>query len=231
MVNEPNNGKRDRTTLENCAPSLNSKRRRTELYENDGQSFKKLAHRDYTVGWVCALPIELAAAEAMFDELHEDLPPIQGDINTYKLGSINQHNVVIAVLPRNGYGTNNAAAVARDMERSFPSLRVRLMVGIGGGAPSQLDIRLGDVVVSDAVVQYDIGKVVQSGKFHPQGTLHRPPPELMTAVASLEATYRTKQGRVSRILDGVLERNLSMAEFTSRRETFPFTFHPCARCC
>ncbi|KAK1838827.1 ankryin repeat protein [Colletotrichum chrysophilum] len=35
------------------------------------------------------------------------------------------------------------------MLHSFPNMRIGLMVGIGGGAPSQKhDIRLGDVVVS-----------------------------------------------------------------------------------
>jgi hypothetical protein len=46
------------------------------------------------------------------------------------------------------------------------------MVGIGGGVPSKdVDIRLGDVVVSKptriygGVVQYDCGKAVSSGRF------------------------------------------------------------------
>ncbi|CAJ2504448.1 Uu.00g118420.m01.CDS01, partial [Anthostomella pinea] len=156
------------------------------------------------------------AAAAMLDETHEGLPPIPGDINTYKLGTINQHNVVIAVLPHDGYGTNNAAAVASNMERSFPSLRVRLMVGIGGGAPGQVDVLLGNVVVSNSVVQYDIGKVVRDGKFQPKGTSTRPPPELMTAVANLQATHETRHGGLPRILAEDLERNPSMLGFASR---------------
>jgi hypothetical protein len=28
---------------------------------------------DYTVGWVCAMPHEMAAAKGMLDEIYEDL--------------------------------------------------------------------------------------------------------------------------------------------------------------
>ena len=39
--------------------------------------------------------------------------------------------------------------MARDMLHSFSNVRLGVMVGIGGGAPSvKHDIRLGDVVVS-----------------------------------------------------------------------------------
>ena len=31
-----------------------------------------LDHGEYTVGWICALPCELAAAEAMFDVIHKE---------------------------------------------------------------------------------------------------------------------------------------------------------------
>jgi hypothetical protein len=33
---------------------------------------RQLRRNDYTVGWVCALPIELAAAQEMLDEEHDD---------------------------------------------------------------------------------------------------------------------------------------------------------------
>lgn len=71
------------------------------------------------------------------------------DNNAYTLGKIGDHNVVIAVLPDGQYGISSVASVARDMIHSFPNIRVGLMVGIGGCAPSKKhDIRLGDIVVS-----------------------------------------------------------------------------------
>lgn len=62
-----------------------------------------------------------------------------------------KHNIVIAVLPHGKYGISSVISVARDMLHSFPNIRIGLLVGIGGGAPSSKhDIRLGDVVVSAA---------------------------------------------------------------------------------
>ena len=106
--------------------------------------------KDYTVGWISAVEDELVAVSAFLDEEHGDPDhlPVNDD-NTYTLGRIGVHNVVVAVMPHWQYGLVNAATVARDMVRSFPNVRIGLMVGIGGGAPSQKhDIRLGDVVVS-----------------------------------------------------------------------------------
>ena len=61
---------------------------------------KTLTHEDYTVGWICALPIEMAAAKAMLNETHAKLPQSAQDPNTYSLGAIQGHNVVIACLPQ-----------------------------------------------------------------------------------------------------------------------------------
>jgi nucleoside phosphorylase len=108
-----------------------------------------LTERDYTVGWLCALPLELTAAMAMLDEHHEPLQQDPGDDNTYVLGRIGKHNVAIASLPLGEFGTNSAAHVASQTKRSFRFIRFGLMVGIGGGVPSTApDLRLGDVVIS-----------------------------------------------------------------------------------
>lgn len=107
-----------------------------------------------------------------------------------------QHNVVIAVLPKGEYGTTTAATVARNMVHSFPNVRIGLMVGIAGGAPSENhDIRLGDVVVSSrsggkgGVFQYDYGKSMQNGSFVETGALNQPPQVLLAAVNGLESDY------------------------------------------
>jgi hypothetical protein len=55
---------------------------------------------DYTVGWICALPLELAAAKATLDQIYPNLPrdPAADDIDIYILGSISGLNVVVACL-------------------------------------------------------------------------------------------------------------------------------------
>ena len=49
---------------------------------------RRLRREEYTVGWVCALPIELAAAQEMLDDEHEDLEHDENDNNLYSLGRI-----------------------------------------------------------------------------------------------------------------------------------------------
>jgi nucleoside phosphorylase len=138
-----------------------------------------LPNESYTVGWICALPLEAAAATAMLDEIHEKpRKQLSSDHNVYTLGRISDHNVVIACLPAGVYGTNPAATVATQMLSNFESIRVGLIMGICGGVPSaERDIRLGDVVVSKpggtfgGVVQYDRGKTAK-GEFECTGSLN-----------------------------------------------------------
>lgn len=158
-----------------------------------------MIHEDYTIGWVCALPMEVAAAIGMLDEEHEDLEIAAFDRNTYALGRIGKHNVVVASLPTVAMGPSAAAAAAASsMAISFPCLRFALMVGIGGGIPSsEHDIRLGDVVVSTpnnvhgGVIQYDFGKVFAGGRFTRTGTLNPPPQVLRWALTKLQEKYLT----------------------------------------
>lgn len=154
----------------------------------------------YTVGWICAITTEYVAAQAFLDEEHEEPESVSShDNNDYTLGKIGKHHVVIAVLPDGEYGVASAASVAKDMLHSFPNVRIGLMVGIGGGAPSkENDIRLGDVIVSSprdgksGVFQYDSGKTIQSQSFHTTGFLNQPPSILRTAVSGLRAQYEIK---------------------------------------
>ncbi|KAJ6100144.1 hypothetical protein N7467_001679 [Penicillium canescens] len=110
------------------------------------------------------------------------------DSNTYILGRIGKHYVVIACLPTGQYGNNAATTVANNMVRTFSiSLRVGLMVGVGGGIPSTAyDIRLGDVVIS--CPERTVGGVVYlDGEFYRTGSLNSPPRSLLTAVSSIRA--------------------------------------------
>lgn len=148
---------------------------------------KRLSHDDYRVGWICALEVEQVAAMEMLDEEHDSLPQPSSDTNFYNLGSINNHNVVIAGLPR--AGNCHAATVVTQMKMTFPNLRYGLLVGIGGGVPVKTDhgmIRLGHVVVSEptgihsGAIQYDYGKA-RLGQFERKGSLAPPPTALLNA--------------------------------------------------
>ncbi|KAH6889498.1 Pfs, NB-ARC and ankyrin domain protein [Thelonectria olida] len=150
------------------------KRHRTAIqHDNDSRKpRRRLAHRDYTVAWVCALPIELAAAKAMLDDIHESF--------------------------------SGGQVVASNINRSFTCITIGLMVGIGGGVPTKLDIRLGDVVVSNQVIQYDYGKTVQDGRFHRTSNPVRTPQAIMTAVAQLRAQHEVEPTKMPSFLLNVL---------------------------
>lgn len=112
---------------------------------------RRLRRDEYTVGWICTLPVEVAPAQAMLDEEHDDLERDinDHDKNIYCLGSIRGRNVAIVCLPGNWIGNNPAAVVAARMRATFKAIRFGLIVGIGEGVPSaEADIRLGGVVVS-----------------------------------------------------------------------------------
>jgi nucleoside phosphorylase len=166
---------------------------------------RQLRRDEYTVGWVCALPVELAAAQEMLDEEHHDLErdPADNDDNLYALGSIGGHNVAIVCLPAGRIGNNPAAVVATQLRASFKAIRCGLMVGIGGGVPSaEADVRLGDVVVSQphqafgGVAQYDSGKTTPSG-FARIGSLNSPPQILLSAVAKVRANELRGRSQLS----------------------------------
>lgn len=166
---------------------------------------KAHSHNDYTVGLVCALPKEQTAAIAMLDQRHDGLPNPVNDHNAYTLGSMSNHNVVIACLPKGEIGTSSAATVATRMISTFPYIRFGLMVGIGGGVPP--NVRLGDVVVSTpadglpGVIQWDMGKAEQMKNFRQTGVLNNPPSALLTAVTRLESKHEMEGSAIPQYLE------------------------------
>ncbi|KAF3131790.1 hypothetical protein TWF703_007509 [Orbilia oligospora] len=173
------------------------------------QTWTPKSHQEYTLGWICALPKEQTAAKAMLDQIHPDLPKPANDDNTYSLGSIGEHNVVIACLPKDTVGTNEAAIVAAQMLNTFPSIKIGLMVGIGGGVPP--NIRLGDVVVGVQVIQWDFGKAAVDGRFERTSAIQRPPRALRTAVSRLETEHDLHGVKIPRYLKEIRKRLPNLA--------------------
>ncbi|KAL3465422.1 purine and uridine phosphorylase [Aspergillus heterothallicus] len=159
---------------------------------------------EFQIDWICALPVEAAAAQEMLDEnfgiLHEQSAT---DPNIYTLGQIGKHNIAIACLPAGQYGATAAA---------ITSLKVGLLVGVGGGIPSaEHDVRLGDVVIScptgtcGGVVRYDMGK--RGNTFKRTGSLNSPPRSLLVAVNSMRTAAMTDEGRYLEYIQGATMRN------------------------
>lgn len=171
-----------------------------------------LGYGAYTVGIVCALEFEMSAVRYMLDNEHTRLPRKPGDSTLYILGELSGHNVILASLP-GSQGKSAAVAVAKDMERTFPSIELRLMVGIGGGVPSaKNDIRLGDVVVSmpdgqhGGVVQYDLGKSTDDGIVL-KGFLWPPAEILRSAVSIMRSDQRVSQTKIPEYMSAMFDKS------------------------
>lgn len=160
--------------------------------------FPAMGNLDAQVGIVTALPEEYAAMRRMLEPPVKELKP-PGDPNTYLLGSISalrdgveegRHRVVLTQLRR--AGNPSAASAVTNMFRSFPSVRLALMVGIACGIPRPEDaskhVRLGDIVVSDrqGVLDFTAGAKVSEG-LKLRHTLPPPSAPLTAAADALEA--------------------------------------------
>jgi nucleoside phosphorylase len=165
---------------------------------------------DYVIGIICPLEIELTAMVGMLDIEHDRHSDIRSDGNHYQLGAINGFNTVIASLPAGLQGKVDASRVALRFKRTFPNVKLRLVVGIGGGIPVPNDIRLGDVVVSlpdgtsGGVVEYDLGRSTNEG-FKRKGTQPTPGFEYLSAITEMQNKhsmhgYRTVMDYVDNML-------------------------------
>ena len=160
------------------------------------------ARADFEIAVICALPIEADAVVALFDHRwDDDVPPYDkaaGDPNAYSTGAVGCHNVVLAHMP--GMGKANAAAVAANCRASFPNIKLALIVGVCGVVPFRpgnnetAETVLGDVIVSDGVVQYDLGRRLPE-KFLLKDTLQDAMGRPNTKIRALLAKLRGLHGR------------------------------------
>jgi nucleoside phosphorylase len=81
-----------------------------------------------------------------------------GDTNIYRNGRIGMHNVVLMLLPNMGKAA--VAGSAASLRTSYLNLKLALLVGVCGGVPTlgSHEALLGDVVIGEAIVQYDFGR-------------------------------------------------------------------------
>ncbi|KAF4548007.1 Hypothetical protein D9617_33g038710 [Elsinoe fawcettii] len=114
------------------------------------------------------------------------------DTNSYTTGMIGIHNVVLVHLA--GMGPVNAASIAADVRSSFPCVTLALVVGICGGVPktSQMDIFLGDLILSTAIMQCDFGRQYEDRferKSEIEDCLGRPNSEIRGVLSKLGTDY------------------------------------------
>lgn len=170
---------------------------------------------DFTIAIICALPVEADAVVALFDETYGRLGKpygkVPGDANTYVNGRIGKHNVVLCRMP--GPGKRIAAAVATSLRISYRQIKLALVVGACSGAPSisGKNLYLGDVLISDALVEYDFGRQHSWGFERKTGVkdiLGRPNPEIRAFLHAFRCSQprRELECDASRYLE-TLQRN------------------------
>ncbi|CAI7678619.1 unnamed protein product [Penicillium pancosmium] len=152
--------------------------------------------RNFLIAIICALPLEYDAAILLIDEFWDlngnQYGRADGDRNTYRNGRIGAHNVVLMLLP--AMGTAAVAGSAASLRTSYPALQIAFLVGICGGSPGIKAAFLGDVVISDGVVQYLLGRQYPEGfvmKGVSEGNVHAPNKE----IRGLIAYFNTEAGR------------------------------------
>ncbi|KAH8728879.1 nucleoside phosphorylase domain-containing protein [Phaeosphaeriaceae sp. PMI808] len=117
----------------------------------------------FNIAIVCALPLEYDAVALLIDEFWDETGDSYGraigDRNSYTTGRIGNHDVVVALLP--GIGKVNAAVAVAGLRSSYINIKLAVLAGICGAVPragSSNEILLGDVIISETVVQYDLGR-------------------------------------------------------------------------
>lgn len=152
----------------------------------------------FEIAIVCALTLEADTVESSLDEIYDKFGRVYGkqlgDPNAYITGRIGQHHVVICILP--GMGKASAASAAASLRSSYTRIQLALVVGICGGFPSRdADIRLGDIIISDSVIQYDLGRQYPDGfqrKRDVKDILGRPSQEIRALLNGLKG-HTTRQ--------------------------------------
>ncbi len=121
----------------------------------------------FEIAVLCSLTVELEAVETLFDHhWGEDgfsYGKAAGDPNLYICGVIGRHNVVLAFV--GSMGVTSTAAATAGFRTTFPNIKLALIVGLCGAVPfypaelgERAEIVLGDVIVSDNIVQCDFGR-------------------------------------------------------------------------
>ncbi|KAA8648319.1 uncharacterized protein ATNIH1004_004204 [Aspergillus tanneri] len=157
------------------------------------------SRKDFALAIICALTLEAEAVEALFDQTYDRFSikygKRSGDANSYI-----------------------AASVASSLRVSYTGIQLALVVGVCGGTPypsNGQEIFLGDVIISDSVIEYDFGTQYRGGfqrKTGVQDTLERHNREIRTILAGLK-TKRARSEFQHRMLQHLRKIQQSQAEW------------------
>ncbi|KAL3466522.1 hypothetical protein BJX64DRAFT_284458 [Aspergillus heterothallicus] len=173
----------------------------------NGHNHSRPASRDdFDIAVICALPLETNAILCSLDEYWSDAHHQYGktaeDENSYAFGRLGRHAVVVATLPN--MGKVRSARTSSKLKSSFRFIKLALLVGICGAVPyckDKTEIILGDVIISESLVEFDFGREREDGFERRRDTMFEAP-RPREEVASLLNHLRT-QFKLSELQDGL----------------------------
>ncbi|KAJ0423899.1 hypothetical protein BJY00DRAFT_277634 [Aspergillus carlsbadensis] len=191
----------------------------------NGQHHRRpLSRDDFDVAIICALCLETNAVLCALDEFWDEAPheygKAAGDANSYAFGRLGRHAVVVVTLPL--MGKIHAASAASTLKMSFNSIKLALLVGICGAVPFKADrteITLGDVIISEALVEFDFGREHEDGFERRRDTMFeapRPPEEVAGLLNQLKTPFR-----LSKLQDGLARHLEDLMQSASIKTRYP----------
>lgn len=246
----PNEGTLDQTDIQSYGVINTRPRKRLKIGSRDTEErfAPNVNELEFKVAIICALPLEAEVFQALFEKKHDaaDYPNSLGDDNVYSIGVIGRHNVVIVHLP--GMGKAYAAAAASNIRKTWSGIQLALVAGICGGAPRVGDlgvgVKLGDVIISEGIVQYDLGRRYPGNKFESKDglldSLPRPPPRIRAFLAKLKSQQKAFQSAVVDYLETFqnevksFEKYPGLAEDKLYESSYRHMHHAptdCTQCC
>ncbi|KAL3468130.1 hypothetical protein BJX64DRAFT_84891 [Aspergillus heterothallicus] len=191
------------------------------------------SRNDFEIAIVCALPTEYNAVTELVDHFWEDHGYEYGkareDANTYTTARIGNCDVVLVLL--SGAGKANAASAATSLRASYPGIKLLLLTGICGGVPfvgTGEELLLGDVVISETVIQYDHGRRYPDRfimKDTVEDSLSRPAREVRNLVAIFKTNRALQklQQRAAQFLEQIQQKNRPLGERSKINYKYPGT--------
>ncbi|KKO99139.1 hypothetical protein THAR02_08751 [Trichoderma harzianum] len=187
---------------------------------------------EFEIAIVCTRALEYDAVCLLFDEFWDtdgdSFGRARGDPNTYTTGCMGKYNIVVVLLCSSGKAI--AAGAAASLRSSYPRVELLLLTGICEGVPDANgeELLLGDVIISETVIQYDLGTQHVAG-FEEKDTLEdrlgRANKNIrnFTANVKTEIGYQRIEEKAAKFLEKIQSRTLE-AKYQRRRKAASYKY-------
>lgn len=187
------------------------------------KALRPTSRDDFEIAIVCSKALEYNAVcllvDGFWDENGDSFGRAEGDPNTYMTGYMGGFNIVVVLLCNSGKVA--AASTTASLRSSYPCIKLLLLIGICDGVPNAMgkELLLGDVVISDTVVQYDLGRRYPNG-FRERDTLEDRLGRPDKNARNLVAMFKTEMGlqRLEKKVSSYLRKIQDMETKEQRRK-------------